>query len=47
MTTIRRLPGVKAMQTALTLKEVKALAPWPVPGQGRAVAKAKRRRAKS
>jgi len=47
MTTIRRLPGVNAMQTALTWKDVKALTPWPIPGQGRAVAKAKRRRAKS
>jgi Lrp/AsnC family transcriptional regulator, leucine-responsive regulatory protein len=32
MTTIRRLPGIKAMQTALTLKEVKAPSPWPIPG---------------
>ena len=32
MTTIRRLPGIKAMQSALTLKEVKAPAPWPIPG---------------
>lgn len=31
MTTIRRLPGIKAMQTTLTLKEVKAPEPWPVP----------------
>ena len=35
MTTIRRLPGIKAMQSALTLKEVKAPAPWPIPGAGR------------
>jgi len=47
MTTIRRLPGVKAVQTAVTWKEVKALTPWPIPGQGRAAAKPKRRRAKS
>jgi Lrp/AsnC family transcriptional regulator, leucine-responsive regulatory protein len=32
MTTIRRLPGIKAMQSALTLKEVKAPVPWPIPG---------------
>jgi Lrp/AsnC family transcriptional regulator, leucine-responsive regulatory protein len=44
MTTIRRLPGIKAMQTALTLKEVKALTPWPVPGHDRAAAKPKKRR---
>lgn len=31
MTTVRRLPGIKAMQTIFTLKEVKAPAPWPVP----------------
>jgi len=31
MTTVRRLPGIKAMQTILTLKEVKSPAPWPVP----------------
>jgi Lrp/AsnC family transcriptional regulator, leucine-responsive regulatory protein len=33
MTTIRRLPGIKAMQTSFTLKEVKAPAPWPIPGR--------------
>lgn len=32
MTTVRRLPGIKAMQTIFTLKEVKPPAPWPVPG---------------
>lgn len=32
MTTIRRLPGIKAMHTTFTLKEVKAPAPWPIPG---------------
>lgn len=32
MTTIRRLPGIKAMQTTFTLKEVKAPAPWPIAG---------------
>jgi Lrp/AsnC family leucine-responsive transcriptional regulator len=32
MTTVRRLPGIKAMQTIFTLKEVKAPAPWPIPG---------------
>ena len=31
MTIVRRLPGIKAMQTILTLKEVKSPAPWPVP----------------
>jgi DNA-binding Lrp family transcriptional regulator len=31
MATIRRLPGIKAMQTTFTLKEVKAPAPWPIP----------------
>ena len=31
MATLRRLPGIKAMQTIFTLKEVKAPAPWPVP----------------
>jgi len=31
MTTVRRLPGIKAMQTLFTLKEVKAPAPWPIP----------------
>jgi Lrp/AsnC family leucine-responsive transcriptional regulator len=30
MTTVRRLPGIKAMHTTFTLKEVKALQPWPV-----------------
>jgi len=32
MNTMRRLPGIKAMQSALTLKEVKAPTPWPIPG---------------
>ena len=32
MTTIRRLPGIKAMQTTFTLKEVKPPTPWPLPG---------------
>ena len=31
MATVRRLPGIKAMQTLFTLKEVKAPAPWPIP----------------
>lgn len=31
MTTVRRLPGIKAMQTTFTLKEVKAPTPWPIP----------------
>ncbi len=31
MTTIRRLPGIKAMHSTFTLKEVKAPTPWPVP----------------
>jgi Lrp/AsnC family leucine-responsive transcriptional regulator len=31
MTKLRRLPGIKAMQTIFTLKEVKAPAPWPIP----------------
>ena len=30
MTTVRRLPGIKAMQTIFTLKEVKSPAPWPI-----------------
>jgi len=34
MTIVRRLPGIKAMQTILTLKEVKSPAPWPVPDAG-------------
>lgn len=34
MTTVRRLPGIKAMQTIFTLKEVKAPAPWPLPRGG-------------
>lgn len=34
MTTVRRLPGIKAMQTIFTLKEVKAPAPWPLPRDG-------------
>lgn len=32
MTTVRRLPGIRAMQTIFTLKEVKPPAPWPIPG---------------
>lgn len=31
MTTVRRLPGIKAMQTSFTLKEVKPPTPWPLP----------------
>lgn len=31
MTTIRRMPGIKAMRTIFTLKEVKAPSPWPIP----------------
>lgn len=31
MTTIRRLPGIKAMRTTFTLKEVKPQQPWPIP----------------
>ena len=31
MTTIRRLPGIKAMQTTFTLKEVKQPTAWPLP----------------
>jgi Lrp/AsnC family transcriptional regulator, leucine-responsive regulatory protein len=31
MTTIRRLPGIRAMQTIFTLKEVKPQAAWPIP----------------
>jgi len=47
MTTIRRLPGIKAMQTALTLKEVKAPSPWPIPGIEKPPArKSARRRAR-
>jgi DNA-binding Lrp family transcriptional regulator len=34
MTTIRRLPGIKAMHTTFTLKEVKAPVPWPIPKLG-------------
>ncbi len=30
MTTIRRLPGLKAMHTTFTLKEIKAPVPWPI-----------------
>lgn len=30
MTTIRRFPGIKAMQTTFTLKEIKTPTPWPV-----------------
>jgi DNA-binding Lrp family transcriptional regulator len=47
MTTIRRLPGIKAMQSALMLKEVKAPAPWPIPGvEKRAARRPRRQRAK-
>lgn len=35
MTMIRRMPGIKAMHTMLTLKEVKAPAPWPIPTHNR------------
>src|SRR5262249_60145515 len=42
--TLRQLPGIKAMQTALTLKEVKAPAPWPLPGRGHSTAARRRRR---
>lgn len=31
MTVIRRMPGIKAMQTTFTLKEVKPTQPWPIP----------------
>jgi len=31
MTTIRRLPGIRSMQTTFTLKEVKPPQPWPIP----------------
>lgn len=31
MTIIRRLPGIKAMQSTFTLKEVKPPSPWPLP----------------
>lgn len=31
MTTIRRLPGIKAMHSTFTLKEVKPPTPWPLP----------------
>jgi DNA-binding Lrp family transcriptional regulator len=31
MTVIRRLPGIKAMHTTFTLKELKAPGPWPIP----------------
>ncbi|HEV7434972.1 MAG TPA: Lrp/AsnC family transcriptional regulator [Pseudorhizobium sp.] len=31
MNTVRRLPGIKEMQTIFTLKEVKPPAPWPIP----------------
>lgn len=34
MTTIRRLPGIKAMQSTFTLKEVKPPTPWPLPRRG-------------
>jgi DNA-binding Lrp family transcriptional regulator len=33
MTTVRRLPGIKAMETTFTLKEVKPPTVWPLPGQ--------------
>lgn len=36
MTTIRRLPGIKAMQTTFTLKEVKPPAPSRAGLNGRA-----------
>ena len=42
--TLRQLPGIKAMQTALTLKEVKAPAPWPIPGRDKRTAERSRRR---
>jgi Lrp/AsnC family transcriptional regulator, leucine-responsive regulatory protein len=44
MTIIRRLPGIEAMQSALTLKEVKAPAPWPIPGLDRRAARKPRTR---
>lgn len=31
MTTVRRLPGIKAMRTIFTLKEVKPPTAWPMP----------------
>lgn len=31
MTTIRRLPGIKAMRTIFTLKEIKTPTAWPIP----------------
>lgn len=31
MTTVRRLPGIKAMRTIFTLKEIKAPTAWPMP----------------
>lgn len=31
MRTIRRLPGIKSMQTMFTLHEVKTPCPWPIP----------------
>jgi DNA-binding Lrp family transcriptional regulator len=31
MTIIRRLPGIKEMETTFTLKEVKPPTPWPLP----------------
>lgn len=31
MTTMRRLPGIKSMQTTFTLKEVKPPTAWPIP----------------
>ena len=30
-TAIRRLPGIRAMHTMFTLKEIKPPAPWPIP----------------
>jgi Lrp/AsnC family leucine-responsive transcriptional regulator len=30
MTTIRRLPGIRSMQTIFTLKDVKQQGPWPI-----------------
>jgi Lrp/AsnC family transcriptional regulator, leucine-responsive regulatory protein len=45
MTTVRRLPGIKVMNTTFTLKEVKAPQPWPVlPSQTKS---SKRKRLKS
>src|SRR5262249_20313227 len=35
MTTVRRLPGIKAMHSTFTLKEVKPPRPCPIPPAGR------------